>query len=132
MITRASNADKHPGDIQRLSGARRPKEVVAAERAAKAAAKEMAAAAKETGIEKVAHIENKARKSQSTNLQANHFNDSDKINIPRVRRPRKPVDDKGENLIVIWRYCLKHQPRRRCPPGPRHWCDRPGKRYIAR
>ena len=94
MITRAANADKHPGDVHRLSGIRRPKEVVAAERAAKAAAKEKAAAAKEIGIQKVARIENNARKKQTTNLQASHLND--KLTIPRATRARNDVDDQGE------------------------------------
>jgi hypothetical protein len=98
MITRAGNADKHPGDIDRLSGVRRPKEVVVAERAAKAAAKEMAAAAKETGIQKVALFEKNARKKQATNHQANHF--KDKLTVPRVARARKPVVGQGEMSLA--------------------------------
>jgi hypothetical protein len=98
MITRAGNADKHPGDIDRLSGVRRPKEVVAAERAAKAAAKEMAAAAKENSIQKVAQLENNARKRQTTNLQANHL--KDKLTVPRVVRARKPADGQGEMSLA--------------------------------
>ncbi|KAI0283462.1 hypothetical protein BC826DRAFT_1110208 [Russula brevipes] len=97
MITQAGNADKHPGNIDRLSGVCRPKEVVAAERAAKAAVKEMAAAMKESGIQKVAQIENNARKRRATNLQANHL--KDKLTVPRVARARKPVDGQGANVL---------------------------------
>ncbi|KAI0278316.1 hypothetical protein BC826DRAFT_976344 [Russula brevipes] len=91
MITRPSNANKHPGDIQRLSGARRPKEVVAAERAAKTAVKEKAAAAKESAIQKVAKIENNARKKHTSSRLASQV--ADKLTIPRVARARKTVDE---------------------------------------
>jgi acetyl-CoA carboxylase carboxyltransferase component len=93
MITRPSNANKHPGDIQRLSGARRPKEVVAAERTAKAAVKEKAAAAKESAIQKVARIENDARKKHTSSRLASHV--ADKLTIPRVARARKTIDEQG-------------------------------------
>ncbi|KAI0284154.1 hypothetical protein BC826DRAFT_973463 [Russula brevipes] len=94
MITRPANADKHPGDIQRLSGARRPKDVVAAERAAKTAAKVKAAAAKETGIQKVAQIENEGRKKRTSDHRTSRINE--RLTIPRVTRARKGVDEQDD------------------------------------
>ena len=91
MITQAVNPDKHPGDVHHLSGMHCPREVVVAECAAKAAAKEIS-------IQKVAQIENNARKKQTTNLQVNHLNN--KLTIPRATRTQNTVDDQGEISLL--------------------------------
>jgi hypothetical protein len=57
MHTRASNANKHPGEVQLRHSSRRPKEVVQAERTAKATEKEKVATAKATAIQKLAQLE---------------------------------------------------------------------------
>jgi hypothetical protein len=63
MITRAGNATKRPGEVQINSSVRRPKQVVQAERAAKAAEKEKAATEKSAAIQKLAQLEHNARKN---------------------------------------------------------------------
>jgi hypothetical protein len=59
-ITRASNADTHPGLLVKTS-TRCTTEEVQVERQAKAVAKANAAAEKQANIKKVAQLENKAR-----------------------------------------------------------------------
>lgn len=88
MITRASNATKRPGQVVVNSGTRRPKEVVEAERASKAAEKEKIAATEKEGVEEVARIENDARKKKDLGPQA--YGQRSKVTIPRATRVRKP------------------------------------------
>lgn len=61
MITRAGNATKRPGEVLTRNGVRRPKQVIEAERIAKAAKKAKAAATKDAAINKLARLENDAR-----------------------------------------------------------------------
>jgi hypothetical protein len=96
MITRATNAQKHPGQVVINSGTRRPKEVVQAERATKAAENERIAAAQEDGIEEVARIENEARNKKGVRFDQQ----KNTLTIPRKIRARRPRAitpiDKGE------------------------------------
>ena len=97
LITRGTNALAHPGAIIRNSSSRRTTEVVQAERAANAEAKAKKAAAKETGIERVAQLENQARKqAKETDLDAN--NPRDKLTLPRKSRRKKsePIDTESK------------------------------------
>jgi len=89
MITRASNAAKRPGQVVTNNSIRRPKEVVQAERASKAAEKEKIATAEKEGIDEVARIENDARKKKDLGPQA-QAGQRNKVTIPRVTRVRKP------------------------------------------
>lgn len=88
MMTRATNATKHPGQVVVNSGSRRPKGVVLAERTSRAAEKEKLAAAQEEGVNEVARIENNARKKKA--LGSDNNEQRNIITIPRVRRVRKP------------------------------------------
>jgi hypothetical protein len=99
MITRASNAKKHPGQVLINSGTRRPKEVVQAERASRAAEKEKTATTEKEGILEVARFENSARKKKDRGPHADGQWNSLRpgVTIPtetRVRKPRAatPVD----------------------------------------
>lgn len=87
MNTRAANAKKHPGKVVLDSSTRRPKEVVQAERASKAAEKERTAAIQEEGIKEVAAIENDSRKKKYIHLDVHQ---KDKPTIPRKTRLRNP------------------------------------------
>jgi hypothetical protein len=82
MITRASNANKRPGQVVINSGSRRPKEVVQAERTSRAEEKEKKVVAEEEGIQEVARIENDARKKK--NLGPN----GQRNKVTRGRKPR--------------------------------------------
>lgn len=85
MITRATNANKHPGKVVINSGkVRRSKEVVQAERTSRAAEKKKIEDAEKEGIEEVARIENEARKKKGLRPDWN------KVTIPRATRARKP------------------------------------------
>jgi hypothetical protein len=88
MITRASNANKRPGQVVINSGTRRPKEVVQAERTSRAEEKEKKAIAEEEGIQEVARIENDARKKK--NLGPEEQRNKVTIRVPSVTRVRKP------------------------------------------
>jgi hypothetical protein len=99
MITRAANTRKHPGQVVVDGATRRPKEVVQAERASKAAEKERIATAQEEGIKEVAQIENDVRKKRGLRFDQQ----KDELNIPRRRRAQsaqKPravtPDDQGK------------------------------------
>lgn len=95
-ITRASNADTHPGLLDKTS-TRRTTEEVQAERQAKAVAKANAAAEKQANIMKVAQLENKARdRVNDANRKANH--PTDKLTIPRAKRARK--EDATGTIII--------------------------------
>ena len=100
MITRASNAKKHPGQVVINSSTRRPREVVQAERNYKAAEQEKIAAAREQGINEVAQIENDVREKKNIIFDRQ----KDKLSIPRVTRARKPraatLDNQGKLLPV--------------------------------
>ncbi|KAF8488759.1 hypothetical protein F5888DRAFT_1893246 [Russula emetica] len=80
--TKASNANKRPGQVVINSGSRRPKEVVQAERTSRAEEKEKKVVAEEEGIQEVARIENDARKKK--NLGPN----GQRNKVTRGRKPR--------------------------------------------
>ena len=86
MQTRATNSGKHPGQVLISARTRRPKEVVQAERASKAAEKEKIATAEAEGIEEVARIENEARKKRHLGPDGQR----NMITIPRATKVRKP------------------------------------------
>lgn len=90
MLTRATNAKKHPGKIVLDSSTRRPKEVVRAERMSKVAEKERIQAAQEEGIKEVAQIENDARKKKHPRLIHQKIRE-DELTIPRRTRTRSPL-----------------------------------------
>jgi hypothetical protein len=88
MMTRATNAIKHPGQVVINSSSRRPKGVVQAERTSRAAEKERLAAVQEEGINEVAQIENNARKKKALGPHASGKRNT--VTIPRAKRVRKP------------------------------------------
>ena len=88
LVTRGTNSTTHPGAIIRNSSARRPSEVVQAEKAEKANAKAKKVAAKEAGLRRVAELENNSRKrDKETDLDAN--DPAEQLTIPRKSRARK-------------------------------------------
>jgi hypothetical protein len=102
-ITRASNADTHPGLLDKTSS-RRTTEEVQAERQAKAVAKAKAAAEKQANIKKVAQLENKARdRVNDANRKANH--PTDKLKIPRAKRARKEDATVNPGTIIVSGKC---------------------------
>jgi hypothetical protein len=88
MMTRATNAKKHPGEVVINSNSRRPKGVVQAERTSRAAEKERLAAVQEEGINDVARIENNARMKKALGPDASGQRNT--VTIPRATRVRKP------------------------------------------
>jgi ssRNA-specific RNase YbeY (16S rRNA maturation enzyme) len=95
-ITRASNADTHPGLLDKTSTCHTTEEVQA-EHQAKAVAKANTVAEKQANIKKVAQLENKARdKVNDANCKANH--PTDKLTIPQAKRARK--EDATGTIII--------------------------------
>jgi hypothetical protein len=92
MITRASNAKKHPGQVVINSGTRYPKEVVQAECASKATEKEKIATMEKEGIQEVARFENDSRKKkdQGPHADGQWNNLRPGVTIPRETRAQKP------------------------------------------
>jgi hypothetical protein len=86
MNTRASNANKHPGQVVLNSGTCHPREVVRAQHTSRAAEKEQLATVQEEGIQDVARIENNARKAKNLRFDQQKNN----LTIPRATRVRKP------------------------------------------
>lgn len=101
MITRAGNATKRPGEVQIRSSLRRPKQVVQAERAAKAAEKEKAATAKDTAIEKLVRLEQNARKKVNV-AKPKEVRSGDKVIGRTSTSARKALSaaDKGEMATI--------------------------------
>ena len=85
-VTRASNANAHPGIVDRPHS-RRSKEEVALAKQEKAAAKALAEKQKADNIQRVAQLECDAKqKKKEMEQQAN--NPVDKITRPRAKRTR--------------------------------------------
>ncbi|KAF8488564.1 hypothetical protein F5888DRAFT_1910766 [Russula emetica] len=112
MITRASNANKRPGQVVINSGSRRPKEVVQAERTSRAEEKEKKVVAEEEGIQEVARIENDARKKK--NLGPN----GQRNKVTRGRKPRAatPVSQDGHDDHTV-NVEPQPEPTKRKPSG---------------
>jgi hypothetical protein len=92
MITRATNATKHPGRIMIDRGTRRSKEVVLAERASRAAEKKKTATAEQKGINEVARIEDDSRKKKDGQRIV--------LTIPKAKRVRKPATTEGKLSLL--------------------------------
>ncbi|KAH9960217.1 hypothetical protein BJV74DRAFT_799902 [Russula compacta] len=85
MITRATNANKHPGRVVINTGrVCHPREVVQAEHTSRAAEKEKIAATEKEGIDEVARLKMTRKKKGLTHQQRN------KVTIPRAMRARNP------------------------------------------
>ena len=97
-VTRASNADVHPGMVQR-GAPRRTSQQVQADREAKAAAKEKTAANKRANIQKVAEFEAKSRqKATAADLHGN--NPPDKPTVAKGKRARTAESMVTEGMDV--------------------------------
>ena len=102
-ITWASNADTHPGLLDKTS-THHTTEEVQAEHQAKAVIKAKAAAEKQANIKKVAQLENKAReKANNASCKANHL--TDKLTIPQAKRARKEDTTVDPGTIMILGNC---------------------------
>jgi hypothetical protein len=103
-VTRPSNANAHPGMIQR-GAPKRTSQQVQADEEAKAAAKEKTAAHKKANIQKVAELEVKLRKKvKETDHQAN--NPADKPTIGKRTRMEEMTVTNGMVRIHRWKQNL--------------------------
>ena len=99
MITRAGNANKHPGEVQIRSSQCRPKQVIQAERMAKAAEKEKRATEMNAAIQKLAEIEHDTRKKVK-NSKPEVIRPMSNMARRVSARPRKAVSVAGGKLTV--------------------------------
>lgn len=100
-VTRASNANAHPGMVDR-GVQRRSKQEVEMAKQAKAAAKAQAERQKTANIQRVAELEHAAKwKTKDMEQQAN--NPIEKITQPRVKRTRNQPEtvNRGNTHLII-------------------------------
>src|SRR5712664_514431 len=100
-VTRPSNANAHPGMVDR-NAARHSKEEIQAEKQAKAVAKERAAMEKKLNIDKVAAIE-RAEKQKAKDMDREANDPADPVTQARARRTRKrPANmDEGNQQLRV-------------------------------
>jgi hypothetical protein len=97
-VTRPSNANAHPGMVDR-NPTRRSTEEVQAQKRAKATMKAHAALAKKENIEKVAIIE-KAAKQKAKEMDRDANDPIDPVTPAKVRKTRKRPDNEGKRQHV--------------------------------
>ncbi|KAI0251373.1 hypothetical protein BJV78DRAFT_1282635 [Lactifluus subvellereus] len=93
-VTRPSNANAHPGMVDR-NPTRRSKEEIQAEKQAKAAAKAQAMMEKKANIDKVAAIE-KAAKQKAKDMDREANDPVDPVTQARARKARKRPESEDE------------------------------------